>query len=106
MRALKKLGRGKAGNWQEFWELQDNKISTGTELPAYSDTLWNSKTPHCKRVSLYPTIFSIRMSHFGPKALTVNERGLFFISANAHMAGLDPLPLLKLVEMPRGATVL
>ena len=79
--ALKKLGRGKAGNWQEFWELQDNKISTGTGLPAYNDTLWNSKTPHCKRVSLYPTIFSIRMSHFGPKSSHCKcERAFFHLS--------------------------
>ena len=36
-------------------------------LPAYSDNAGTAEKCHCKRASLYPTIFSIRRSFFGPK---------------------------------------
>ena len=38
-----------------------------TGCPAYSDSAGTAKKCHCKRVSLYPMMFSIRRSFFGPK---------------------------------------
>ena len=35
--------------------------------PAYSESTGTAKTCHCKRVLLYPMIFNIRTSFFGPK---------------------------------------
>ena len=46
-------------------QLQAVKYATG--LPAFSDSAWPAKKCHCKRVSLYPMIFSIMRSFFGPE---------------------------------------
>ena len=43
----------------------------GTGLPAYSDSVGTAQKCHCKRLSLYLMIFSIRRSFFGPKTVTV-----------------------------------
>ena len=50
--------------WPNFHIENGTKIAAkcSTGLPAYSDSAGTAKKCHCKRMSLYPMIFSIRRS--------------------------------------------